>query len=191
MNDPLLSGVPLGHEAMFYPNGFPTRIRSNCLSTLEAAQKSWGKYRRRYDLPPLEIRLAVLASDSPGCFEPPVFRSQGHLVSIVADPENFACLDLDGGFAFGWVTEATAGNQDYFRECLLDVLICPLLETRQVSEEDGLRKLSSSAEAVEAPEFEDRLAALERLLSIPDEMRYAAIHPAIDLVEPIVDEQLD
>ncbi|MBV8867259.1 MAG: aldolase, partial [Acidobacteriaceae bacterium] len=64
--------------------------------------------------------------------EPPTFRSQGHLLSIVSDRENFASLDLDAGFAFGWATQATAQNQEYFRQCLLDVMIYPLLEVRHL-----------------------------------------------------------
>jgi hypothetical protein len=39
---------------------------------------------------------------------------------------------LHGGFAFGWATEATAQNQEYFRQCLLDVMIYPLLEIRHL-----------------------------------------------------------
>jgi hypothetical protein len=127
VNDPLLTGVPLEHEAMFYPYGFPARILSNSASVLDAAEWSWGTNGSRYNDPPLEIRLAVLEGDSPGCVEPPVVRSQGHLLSIVADRENFASLDLSAGFAFGWVTEATVRNQNYFRECLLDAIIYPLL----------------------------------------------------------------
>ncbi len=128
VNDPLLTRVPLEHEAIFYPYGFAVRIRSNSVTTLEAAEKSWGTYRRRYNHVPLEIRLALSETDSPGCVEPPIFRSQGHLLSIVADRDNFALLDLESGFAFGWATESTAQNQEYFRQCLLDVMIYPLLE---------------------------------------------------------------
>ena len=117
---------------MFYPYGFPVRIRSNSAITLEAADKSWGTYRRRHEYAPLDIRLALSESSSPGCLEPPTFRSQGHLLSIVADRENFASLDLNAGFAFGWATEATAQNQEYFRQCLLDVMIYPLLEVRHL-----------------------------------------------------------
>jgi hypothetical protein len=99
---------------------------------MEAADTSWSTYRRRYNYPPLDIRLALSESDSPGCVEPPTFRSQGHLLSIVSDRENFASLDLNAGFAFGWATEATAKNQEYFRQCLLDVMIYPLLEVRHL-----------------------------------------------------------
>jgi hypothetical protein len=131
VNDPLLTRVPLEHEAMLYPYGFPARIRSNSALTLEAAECSWGTYRRRYDHPPLDIRFALSESGSPACIEPPSFTSQGHLLSIIADRENFASLDLNAGFAFGWATKATARNREYFRHGLLDVIIHALLEARR------------------------------------------------------------
>jgi HPr Serine kinase C-terminal domain len=132
VNDPLLTRVPFEYEAMFYPYGFPVRIRSNSATTMDAADRSWSTYRCRHDHAPLEIRLALSESNSPACVEPPTFRSQGHLLSIVADRENFASLDLQAGFAFGWATEATAKNQEYFRQCLLDVMIYPLLEVKHL-----------------------------------------------------------
>jgi hypothetical protein len=132
VNDPLLTRVPLEYEALYYPYGFPVRLRSNSTTTLKAADRSWGTYRQRHDQAPFDIRLALSESSSPGCLDPPVFRSQGHLLSIVSDRENFAFLDLNAGFAFGWATEATAQNQEYFRQCLLDVMIYPLLEVRHL-----------------------------------------------------------
>ena len=132
VNDPLLTKVSLEHEATFYPYGFPVRIRSNSVIVIEAADRSWGTYRCRYHQFPLDIRLTLSESNSPGCVEPPTFRSQGHLLSIVADRENFASLDLNAGFAFGWATQATAQNQEYLRQCLLDVMIYPLLEVKHL-----------------------------------------------------------
>ena len=41
-------------------------------------------------------------------------------------------LDLNAGFAFGWATQATAQNQEYLRQCLLDVMIYPLLEVKHL-----------------------------------------------------------
>ena len=132
VNDPLLTRVPLAYEDVFYPYGYPVRLRSNSVTTLDAAVRSWSTYRRRHDDPPLDIRLILSEGNNPGCTEPPAFRSQGHLLSIVADRENFALLDLNAGFAFGWATKATAQNQEYFRQCLLDVMIYPLLEIRHL-----------------------------------------------------------
>jgi hypothetical protein len=80
----------------------------------------------------LDIRLLLSDGNSAGRTEEPTFRSQGHLLSIVIDKENFAVLDLNAGFAFGWATTATALNQEYLRQCLLDVMIYPLLEIRHL-----------------------------------------------------------
>ncbi|MBV9158325.1 MAG: aldolase [Acidobacteriaceae bacterium] len=132
INDPLLTRVPLDYDAVFYPYGFPVRLRSNSRLTIEAADISWSTYRRKFDCPPLDVRLLIAESNRPGCAEPPVFRSQGNLLSIVADAENFACLDLNAGFSFGWATISTARKTEYFRQCLLDVMIYPLLEVRHL-----------------------------------------------------------
>ncbi len=129
----MLTRTPLDHEAVFFPYGFPARIRSNSPLTLAAAEVSWKTYRQRFDDPPLDIRLLISDSPSPGRRDPPVFRSQGHLISIVGDSENFASLDLAQGFSFGWVTKSTAEHTEYFRQCFLDVMIYPLLETRHLA----------------------------------------------------------
>ncbi|MGA2185371.1 MAG: aldolase [Bryobacteraceae bacterium] len=131
-NDPLLTRTPLEYEGLFYPYEFPVRIRSNSPIALRAAEVSWGTYKKRFDTPPLDVRLMISESSSPGRLDPPVFRSQGHLLSIVGDSENFACLDLREGFSFGWVTKNTAANTEYFRQCFLDVMIYPLIEIRHL-----------------------------------------------------------
>lgn len=132
VNDPLMTRVPLEHEAIVYPYGFPVRVRSNSAITLQAAEISCSTYRKKFDFPPLDVRVLVSDSDSPALSEPPTFRSQGNLLTLVADAENFASLDLNTGFSFGWVTKATAQKTEYFRQCILDVMIYCLLEVRHL-----------------------------------------------------------
>jgi hypothetical protein len=132
VNDPLLTRVPLLYDGAFYPYGFPARIRSNSPLALEAAAIGCHPYRKKFDHPPLDVRMLVSESDAPGCVEPPTFRSQGNLLTFVADSENFACLDLSTGFSFGWVTKGTAQNTEYFRQCFLDVMIFCLLEIKHL-----------------------------------------------------------
>lgn len=132
VNDPLMTRVPLEHEAIVYPYGFPVRVRSNSAITLQAAEISCSTYRKKFDFPPLDVRVLVSDSDSPALSEPPTFRSQGNLLTLVADAENFASLDLNTGFSFGWVTKATAQKTEYFRQCILDVMIYCLLEIRHL-----------------------------------------------------------
>ena len=128
--DPLHTRVPFEYDALFYPHGYRARLRSNSALTLDAAKASWSTHRFQYDYHPLEIRLAVSASDSSPCIERPAFKFHGHLVSIVADRENFASIDLKAGFAFGWATLATARNQQYFRQYFLEAIVDSLLRVQ-------------------------------------------------------------
>jgi len=130
IKDPLLVRTELVNERVIYPYGFPVRLASNSPLVLEAAEISWGTYQNRFNTPPLDVRCLVSDFESPACAEPPVFRSQKHLLSIVADNENFACLDLERAFSFGWVSQKTVESTEYFRQCFLDVMIFPLLEVK-------------------------------------------------------------
>ena len=130
--DPLFTRTPVTKEQIFFPYGFPVQLSSNSAHVIEAAETSWGTYRCRFRRPPLDVRCFVSESAGPACTEPPVFRSQRHLLSIVADNENFALLDLEQGFSFGWMTSATVQSMEYFRQCFLDVMIYPLLEIRDL-----------------------------------------------------------
>lgn len=127
VNDPLLTRVRFGYDAFFYPQGYPARLRSNSALILDAAEASWSTHRLRDGHDPVEIRLAVSDSNSPSCLASPEFKFHRHLLSIVADRENFASIDLKAGFAFGWVTLATARNQQYLRQYFLEPIIDSVL----------------------------------------------------------------
>jgi hypothetical protein len=131
-HDPLLTETPLTHSVIYYPYGFPVRISSNSEITLKAAEVSWATYRQKYKTSPIDVRCLISESSSPAQTLAPTFRSQGNLLSIVADAENFACLDLEKSFSFGWMTKATVESTEYFRQCFLDVMIYPLLEIRHL-----------------------------------------------------------
>lgn len=133
VNDPLRTRVPLDHDRIFYRYGFPVRIRSNSAIPLTAAAISYSTCRQTHDAPPLDVRVLVAETHSPARTEAPVFRSQGNLMTLVIDVENFATLDLSTGFSFGWVTRATAEMTDYFRQCFLDVITYCLLEVRHLA----------------------------------------------------------
>jgi hypothetical protein len=61
-----------------------------------------------------------------------------------------------------------------------------------VSAAEAWNRLSFSVWAVQTPAFDERLAALERLLDVPTyEISYSEFDPAIDLLEHLIEEQLD
>lgn len=127
-NDPLLASVPMPFRECYYPCGFPVRIWSNVQSVIDAAEQSWGTCRPRFKEVPIEARYLICKGPrrrSPN----PVFRAQCHLLSMVADDHNYACCDLERGFASAWLTEATVSNIDFFRYTFLEGLVYCLLET--------------------------------------------------------------
>jgi hypothetical protein len=104
----------------YFPYGFQVEIASNSSEVHHAAAEAWKDYSAAYPEPPIRLRFAVQQSDE--LSPPPVYRSQDHLFSIVASPNNFACSDLDAGFGYAWITSATAADHAWFRWFYLDGL---------------------------------------------------------------------
>jgi hypothetical protein len=127
MVDPLLIGFDLPITGTLYPSGFPLELSTNSPEVMRAAEQSWACFPKRFDCMPLRVRVAV-ADSGPGPVPAvPVFRAQEHLVSIVADAENFAVCDYTRRFGFCWTTRATVADPAYFRYCFLGAAVYVLL----------------------------------------------------------------
>jgi hypothetical protein len=113
--DPVLSAVELPLRRTFYPLGYPLVLETNSHDVLQAAEESWGAFERMFDTDPVHVCLGVAEGDSESPAPAPVIRAREHLMSIVADPENFMLCDFDRGFAFGWVTPGTAADRPLLR----------------------------------------------------------------------------
>lgn len=131
-DDPLRVLTPQRYSKCFYPFGFPVRVTSNSRRVLDAAELAWSQSPRRFVTAELELRCFVADSESAASRTPAVFRSQEHLLTIVADSENFAAIDLSDGFSFGWVTSATAADTGYFRYMFLEAMAYIQLEIHHV-----------------------------------------------------------
>src|SRR5215469_13248703 len=113
--DPLLFDFRLPLSATFYPLGFPLEIATNSAELLRAAEESWGQFQKIFSTPPVRLRLGVLPGSSGECPPAPACRGQHHLITQVADAENYVVSDTREGFAFGWLTEAAAQKHAYLR----------------------------------------------------------------------------
>lgn len=128
-NDPLLWDLALPLHALHYPLGFPVEIVTNSPAALAAAEESWGKFRKVFYEPHLQIRLGVFSGRGLVCPPPPVCRGQRNLIINIADRENYVVLDTRQGFAFGWVTPATVENRAYLRYYFLEGTACCLIDS--------------------------------------------------------------
>jgi len=113
--DPLLYDRELHLVRTFYPLGLPLEISTDSPEVLEAAKESWGMFEKRFQLPPLEMRLGVLGSKSKVRFRPPVITGQRGIITQVVDEHNFMTTNSDTGFSYGWVTEAVAADRAFLR----------------------------------------------------------------------------
>lgn len=116
-------------RATFFPLGFAVEIATNSSQVVDAAQESWGRFRRTFAEPPLRLHVGVAAGGPAKCPPAPIFRAQGNLLAIVADAGNFIVCDLGRGFAFGCLTAAAARNLAYVRYHFLEAAAHCLIES--------------------------------------------------------------
>lgn len=124
--DPLHYETDLPLNAVHYPLGFPTSLTTNSPSVLAAAEKSWAPFPSLFNEPPLDIRIAVTAG-APTTHTPPTIRGRDHLVTLVADSNNFAVCDHSARSGFCWASSSVVEDQSYFRWHFLEAMVYLLL----------------------------------------------------------------
>jgi hypothetical protein len=108
-------------------------LETNSRDVIQAAEEGWGAFDRMFNQDPVRICLAVSENDSEPPSQVPVVRAREHLMSIVADAENFLLCDFDRGFAFGWVTRSTAADHPVLRYQFLTAGAATLAEQRALA----------------------------------------------------------
>ena len=128
--DHLQSKVPLEYVATYHPAGFHLEVASNSPEVLAAARECWAHYSAEFACDPIRFRVLVVPEG--GLCEVPTHRMQGHLYSIVSDPNNFAQIDLAQQFGFFHVSEATASDHSWLRWFFLESAAYVVLTQRSV-----------------------------------------------------------
>ena len=118
--DPVLANTALKFHAIYFPLGFPVTIATNSPAILDAAHQSWGRFTRQFETGPIRLQIGVTEGDSRICPPTPVCRMRDHLVTNIADGENFAVCDHARSSAVIWVTRAALEHADYFRYFFLE-----------------------------------------------------------------------
>jgi hypothetical protein len=131
--DPLQQAVDLPLRNIFYPLGFPLQVETNASCILESAAESWGTYQPRFSTRALRLRIAVSPEGGPILPPSPVFRAQGHLMSIISDRENFAVCDLARGYSYARLTSAVAAARGWWRHHFLEAITYTTLSHKYVT----------------------------------------------------------
>jgi hypothetical protein len=133
LGDPVLARASMPLRDTFYPLGFPLEIETNSEAVLTAAAASWHGFEKLFDVAPHRLRVGVREDrgkkDHWECPPAPTCRVQQHLISNIADAENFAICDLTHGFGSIWLTDAAVAHKNYMRYCFLESAAMSLLAT--------------------------------------------------------------
>ena len=133
-SDPIRSMTELPLRALYFPLGFALEIHTNSPAVLAAAEKNWGFFQPKFSYPPLTLRLGVTRNvpGSSSVLPEPVCRSQGNLLSNIADAHNFVISDLNAGFSFGWITQQTSETSLYLRYHILEAAALCMISALRV-----------------------------------------------------------
>src|SRR5581483_6823259 len=123
--------LPLCHT--YFPLGFPFELRTNSSGVLAAAAEAWSQFRQASHEPPVRLALAVSAGDAVPAAPTSKFCWNAHLMSMIADPENFLICDFNLGFAFASVTQRVAADHSFLRYRFLTPAANLLLQQRYLA----------------------------------------------------------
>jgi hypothetical protein len=116
LGDPLLSKFELGYRRRYFPLGFPLEVQTNSLQVIDAATENWGMFSQCFDIAPMRLALGVREAAAVEPFpEKSNFFSRDHMMSIIANADNFVTCDLQQAYSFGWITHALASDSDTLR----------------------------------------------------------------------------
>lgn len=119
-------------DRVYYPLGFPIRIKANSPLVFSAAERSWSHFAPQFDRVPLNVQFRVVpnrgfvVSLPPG----PSHEFQEDKLILTAGPENRLVVDLKNGTAIGRINEGTVRCQRYFRYHFLEAAAFSLISAQ-------------------------------------------------------------
>ncbi|MCC6390496.1 MAG: hypothetical protein IT167_07825 [Bryobacterales bacterium] len=117
--DPLLHEEPMPYEALYFPYGFPLRVRTNSERILELAAESWGRFSACCMEEPLELHVGI-AGEAVAFPGEPLVRSRRHLLTISSDSQHFGVCDFEAGFGCCWLTRRVLDDPSFLRYFFLE-----------------------------------------------------------------------
>ena len=108
--DPVLSAFELPLRRTFYPFGFPLELETNSAEVIAAAAEGWGAFEQAFDEAPVRFCLGVTEASGDALPLESVVRSREHMMSIIADPENFVVCDFNRGLCI-WMGDSEHGRR--------------------------------------------------------------------------------
>ena len=112
--------LELAHRETYHPLGFPLEIASSSEEVLRAAREIWQGYKPLFKAWPIQVRLALSDASGDNCPPHPKCRIEHHLVTNVADSNNFIVHDIGQNFSYGCISRSGLVHANYFRHFFLE-----------------------------------------------------------------------
>jgi hypothetical protein len=132
INDPLLRNLDLSYFGLFYPYGFPLKVTSNSSTVIEALRKSFGRFQRASDAPPIEFEVTVEGDETGPMPGQPLFRTRRHLLTLAYDSEHFGTCDFEAGYAHLRISPRALRDLPALRYFFLDAMALSLICERHL-----------------------------------------------------------
>lgn len=117
-------------EAMFFPLGFPLRVRSNSAEALDVCRMKWGAFEQWFDTDPMETHIHVVETQSRECPPAPTYRVVEQTLLVTADADNVCVAQFPLGKTRMVVSSAAVAHPSYFSEIFLEAASASQLWTR-------------------------------------------------------------
>jgi hypothetical protein len=119
-------------KASFYPMGFPVELETNSRAVMAAARELWGRFRALSDASAVRFRVTVEDCDA-RVAPKPLTRAEGHIVSIIHGPDNFAVCDVACSYGYAFLTRDTVGNRPWLQYHFLEAAIYTMLDAASLA----------------------------------------------------------
>ena len=120
----------LNLETMFFPLGFPLRVRSNSAEALNVCRMKWGLFEKAFDTEPMETHIHVVETRSQECPPAPTYRVVEQTLLVTADSDNVCVAQFPTGKTRMVVSSAATAHPSYFIETFLEAASASQLWTR-------------------------------------------------------------
>jgi len=120
----------LNLETMFFPLGFPLRVRSNSAEALNVCRMKWGLFEQAFDTEPMETQIHVVETRSQECPPAPTYRVVEQTLLVTADSDNVCVAQFPTGKTRMVVSSAAIAHPSYFTETFLEAASASQLWTR-------------------------------------------------------------
>lgn len=117
-------------EAMFFPVGFPMRVRTNSEEVLRLCRVKWGVYEQEFDTNPMETHIHVVETPSRECPPAPAIHVMENMLLLSADADNVCIVPIPRGKARIVVSSAAVAHPAYFSQRFLEAAAAGQIWTR-------------------------------------------------------------